>query len=170
MRSGDSSKVLGSNGSEPATCTRQRWTKSRRRIAFDYCDLKEAFFSHSSPTNSALNCRRSGEFASREASVRPIPSASAMWVMVAPEASALAIRAKGLRSSAVGLKCASSAIGVLRLLTRANRRDEFALCAQFPCQRTEPKPAAHAVWDLYGHMQAVTGFESCKYLRPYRPK
>ena len=44
----------------------------------------------------------------------------------APEASAFAMRASrpSRRSSAVGLGCASSVIGVLRLLTRANRREE----------------------------------------------
>ena len=54
------------------------------------------------------------------------PSASAISVTVAPEASALAMRARrpSRRSSAVGLDCASSVIGVLRLLTRANRREE----------------------------------------------
>ena len=58
--------------------------------------------------------------------MRPIPSASAISVTVAPEASAFAIRASrpSRRSSAVGLGCASSVIGVLRLLTRANRREE----------------------------------------------
>ena len=79
------------------------------------------------------NCRHSGAFASRYSSVRPIPSASAMSVTLAPEASALAIRVRrpSRRSSAVGLKCASSAIGVLRLLTRANRRDTFVYAFNF---------------------------------------
>ncbi len=40
-----------------------------------------------------MSCLHSGEFASREASVRPIPSASAISVTVAPEASAFAMRA-----------------------------------------------------------------------------
>ena len=65
--------------------------------------------------------------------MRPIPSASAMSVTVAPEASALAIRARRLsrRSSAVGLDCASSVIGVLCLLTRANRHDTFVYAFNF---------------------------------------
>ena len=65
--------------------------------------------------NSAITCRHSGEFASRDARVRPIPSASAISVTVAPEASALAMRKRRLsrRSSVVGLDCASSVIGVL---------------------------------------------------------
>ena len=60
--------------------------------------------------------------------MRPMPSASAISVTVAPEARALAIlvRRPSRRSSAVGFGCASSTsvLGVLRLLTRANRHGE----------------------------------------------
>jgi hypothetical protein len=73
-------------------------------------------------------CRHSGEFASRDASVRSMPSASAMSVTVAPEARALAIRARrhSRRSSVVGLGC-SLIIARLRLLTHANRHKEKRL-------------------------------------------
>ncbi len=40
--------------------------------------------SNSELTNSAISCRHSGEFASREARVRLMPSALAMSVTVAP--------------------------------------------------------------------------------------
>jgi hypothetical protein len=51
-----------------------------------------------------MSCRHSGEFAVREASVRPMPSASAMSLTVVPEASAFAILVSlpSRRSSAVG--------------------------------------------------------------------
>src|SRR4051794_22812508 len=56
-----------------------------------------------------------------------MPSASAISVTVWPAVSACAIRARRpwRRSSAVGLGCDSSVIGVVGFLTRANRRDEF---------------------------------------------
>ena len=73
-----------------------------------------------------------------------MPSASAMSVTVAPEARALAIlvRRPSRRSSAVGLGCASSVIGVLRLLTRANRRDELVYVLDCRIRECTQKPAS----------------------------
>ena len=71
-----------------------------------------------------------------------MPSASAISVTVAPEASALAIlvRRPSRRSSAVGLGCASSTsvLGVFRLLTCANRHEEFAYAS--PQSRLQGEP------------------------------
>jgi hypothetical protein len=67
--------------------------------------------------------RHSGEFASRDASVRPMPSASAMSVRVAPAARAFAIdvRRPSRRSSTVGAGCVL--VAGLRLFT-PSRWDE----------------------------------------------
>jgi hypothetical protein len=87
--------------------------------------------SRSSLTNSAISCRHSGEFTSREARVRPMPSASAMVSYGRAGGECFRDPGQAAFSAKLGgcwlrLAGSTSMFSALGFLTHANRHENFA--------------------------------------------